>query len=608
MNRRSSFFRKVTYGVVIAMLLFPLSLLSAPATVDSKGGKLAQLRAENGLSQAGLGEIDPASETIKLATLGLRGLAVQFLWNNANHYKKVEDWTNLTATLEQLAKLQPNFVTFWKYQSWNLSYNVSVEFDDYHDRYYWVRRGIQFLEEGLGYNRDNPHLEWEHGWVLGQKIGRADEKVQYRRLFKADDEYHPADRPPADRDNWLVSKKGYLEAVRSVDELGKSLDKKSPAIFYSSAPKSQMNYAEAIEDEGLFDTAVAAWKTAQQDWREFGNLPIEHSTGKILVFNDQEYLTEEVERLSKELEGIVGGLREKVEAEAREKLTPEQKAVLEIPAAELTEKQSELYYEAQQALEVTPAKLAAKAAELEPSKAREAKEIAADLMEKETLVRFIKNYKDTTNYDYWALRTEFEQSTPAVAARTLLYRARRLFLEEADPVAAKALYEEAFERWADVFEEFPALTDQDGTTGDDVMVFVYEYQDVLEQLDEEIPEDFPLWDIIEKFDSDQKLQIPLREHLQRVHASGAATEASSDDASSEEAADEAAPAPATEENASDSESEAAMSEAQTSEVEVSNADSTEEGEAAESETDTESKPADDGTAPADDGSAPADSN
>jgi hypothetical protein len=552
MNRRSSFFRKVTYGVIIAMLLFPLSILSAPATVDSKGGKLAQLRAENGLSQAGLGEIDPASETIKLATLGLRGLAVQFLWNNANYYKKVEDWTNLTATLEQLAKLQPNFVTFWKYQSWNLSYNVSVEFDDYHDRYYWVRRGIQFLEQGLGYNRDNPHLEWEHGWVLGQKVGRADEKVQYRRLFKADDEYHPADRPPADRDNWLVSKKAYLEAVRSVDERGKSLDKKSPAIFYSSAPKSQMNYAEAIEDEGLFDTAVAAWKTAQQDWREFGNIPIEHSTGKVLVFNEQEFVNKEVERLTAQLEGIVGGLREKVEAEAREKLTPEQKAALEIPPAEQDEKQAQLYYEAQSALEVTPEKLAAKVAELEPSKAREAREVAAELMEKEVLARYIRNYKDTTNFDYWALRTEFEQSTAAVSARTLLYRARRLFLEEGDTVQAKELYQEAFARWADVFKEFPALTNQDGTTGDDVMVFVYEYQDVLEQLDEDIPEDFPLWDIIEKFDSEQKLQIPLREHLQRVRASGGAT----DDAT---AAEE--PAPSAEESQSEANESGSESEA-----------------------------------------------
>ena len=114
-------------------------------------------------------------------------MAVNLLWEKANYYKKVEDWTNLTATLEQLAKLQPNFITFWKFQAWNLTYNVSVEFDDYHDRYYYVRRGIQFLQEGEHYNTDNPQLLWDLGWFVGQKIGRADEYVQYRKLFKADD-------------------------------------------------------------------------------------------------------------------------------------------------------------------------------------------------------------------------------------------------------------------------------------------------------------------------------------------------------------------------------------------------------------------------------------
>ncbi len=117
-----------------------------PATTTKEGGKLAQLRKEYKLAQVNLGEVDPASETIKLATLGLRGVAVNLLWEKANYYKKVEDWTNLTATLEQLAKLQPNFITFWKFQAWNLTYNVSVEFDDYHDRYYYVRRGIEFLQ------------------------------------------------------------------------------------------------------------------------------------------------------------------------------------------------------------------------------------------------------------------------------------------------------------------------------------------------------------------------------------------------------------------------------------------------------------------------------
>ena len=87
---------------IIAALLLPLSWLSQPATTESDGGILAQVREENHLSQADLGEIDPTSETIKLATLGMRGVAANILWEKANEYKREEDWTNLSATLEQI--------------------------------------------------------------------------------------------------------------------------------------------------------------------------------------------------------------------------------------------------------------------------------------------------------------------------------------------------------------------------------------------------------------------------------------------------------------------------------------------------------------------------
>ena len=102
--------------VAIAVLLVPLSILAQPADSTSPGGHLARLRAKFGLSQANLGEIDPTSETMRLATLGLKNIAVTLLWDRANHYKKVEDWTNLSATLEQMTKLQPNFYSIWDFQ------------------------------------------------------------------------------------------------------------------------------------------------------------------------------------------------------------------------------------------------------------------------------------------------------------------------------------------------------------------------------------------------------------------------------------------------------------------------------------------------------------
>ena len=260
-------------GVAIAVLAVSAragSSVPATATDDGRQAGPAAQR-QHPLSQANLGEIDPASETIKLATLGLRGVAVNLLWEKANYYKKVEDWTNLTATLEQLAKLQPNFITFWKFQAWNLTYNVSVEFDDYRDRYYYVRRGIEFLQGRRAVQRRQSAAALGPGLVHrpedrpGGRARAVSPAVQGgRRLPSA-----PIARRD-ERDNWLVGKEWYLKAIDAVDNKGKSLGRKSPRDFYSSPAKSQMNYAEAIEEEGFFDKARRGWIKAQEEWEEFG--------------------------------------------------------------------------------------------------------------------------------------------------------------------------------------------------------------------------------------------------------------------------------------------------------------------------------------------------
>lgn len=126
MSQNLSFWRKVVYVGIITSLLVPLFLLGRPTTTSGPGGVLAQLRAKHNLSQANLGDIDPASESMKLATLGLRGVAANLLWSKANEYKKTEDWDALSATLNQITKLQPNFISVWEFQAHNLSYNVSA--------------------------------------------------------------------------------------------------------------------------------------------------------------------------------------------------------------------------------------------------------------------------------------------------------------------------------------------------------------------------------------------------------------------------------------------------------------------------------------------------
>ncbi len=478
------------------------------------------------------GEIDPASETIKLATLGLRGVAVNVLWNKANHYKKVEDWTSLTASLEQLAKLQPNFITFWKFQAWNLTYNVSVEFDDYKDRYYYVRRGIEFLTDGERYNEDNPVLLWDLGWFVGQKIGRADEHEQYRRLFKADDEFHPPDRTLEERDNWLVGKQWYLDAIDSVDVKGFSLGRKSPRDFYSSPAKSTMNYAEAIEKEGLFDKARRAWIRAGEEWRQFGNTVIEHSFGEKLQLGTQPQLEKEVADLTARFDAMLPGVRDMVLTEKRASLTDDERRILDMPENQRSPEDATKAYEINGKLEITERDVAQRIGREKPDKEKEALQLANLLERRKLVLQYTINYKRDANYDYWQTRCDFEQTDNAVAARRLMFEANNAF-KEADLVTAQKLYKEGFAKWRLVIDEFPSILDDEASTGEDILDYVKQYRKVLDQLDERLGDDFPLWEVIENFDVEQNFTDEIQERRQRQ---GGTTDAADDNASKESSA------------------------------------------------------------------------
>ncbi len=277
MNARTVLYRKVAYLGGIVLLLFPLFWLGRPEVKGPDGqleggGTLARMRHEMGLSPAELGEIDPASQTMKLATLGMRGVATWILWDRADDYRTKENWDKLAATLNTLRRLTPHYISVWEYQAWNVSYNVSKEFDYYEHRYLWVKRGIEYLMTGTRYNRHNPRLLWSLGWFTGHKIGRADEHAEFRQLFHDDTDFHNelnnyivvdnARGAEGKPDNWLAARLWYLRAV-DVDVAGVPVQwlrlnedkdsitnrKRSAVLFYHDPPKQLLNYAEAITEE-----------------------------------------------------------------------------------------------------------------------------------------------------------------------------------------------------------------------------------------------------------------------------------------------------------------------------------------------------------------------
>ncbi|MGB7324899.1 MAG: IRE (iron responsive element), partial [Rubripirellula sp.] len=288
MNRTTTLRRKLIYLVILVAMLIPLYLLGQPAGGKGDlGGELSEMRIKYNIAESDLGEISPASETMKLASLGLRGVAATLLWNKAHEYRVKHEWDRLKATLNNIALLQPHFDKVWEHQAHNLAYNVSTEFDDYRQRYEMVREGTEFLTRGVRQNRNAPRLIWYTGWFYGSKMGMSDEKAQFRRLFSDDEVLHeqllteniavdsPEARGPLGKpDNWLVGRLWLNRGYEMVDA-GVKIRRQTPINFYETGPKWRIQHAEAIEKEGILDErAQNAWEMAAEDWSSFGNRSI----------------------------------------------------------------------------------------------------------------------------------------------------------------------------------------------------------------------------------------------------------------------------------------------------------------------------------------------
>jgi hypothetical protein len=507
MNQRQRFIRKIAYACAIAALLLPLSWLSQPATQDgSKGGLLSRMRQEYSLSQADLGEIDPASETIKLATLGMRGVAANILWEKAHEYHKEEDWAGLSATLEQIARLQPNFVSVWVFQGWNLSYNISVEFDDYHDRYHWVIRGINFLKEGTQYNRDEPRLLTDIGWTIAHKIGRADEHVQFRRLFREDDEFNGS-LPLSQRDNWLVGREELLKAERIVAR-GTPLKGKSPLLFYSRPPMCLVNYAQTMEEEGTFgEVAKNAWKKAGDSWVEFSNRDLPTQYNVLVRLSEKEAYSKKAEEAKAELDRLTpSGLSDKIAAEKRASLSEEEREAYDTPAERRTKEQTNLAAAVGEKLMVRAIDIADRITGDDHAAAFKA---AEEGNQADAMARAIDIERDIVNYNFWMLKCQIEPDDDTLAARKAMFDGDRAF-SKGDLVACSAAYDEGIKLWRKTIDKYPSLL-KDTDITEDLMISIGHYRSILHQMDRQFPTPFVLQDVVDADALQKGPQLPAGE-------------------------------------------------------------------------------------------------
>jgi hypothetical protein len=298
--------RQLIYGLAIVLLF---------AAMYPYSEWLNRVKDERDLGEATLGRIDTGSFIMKLALIGgARGMVANWQWGRALELQREHEWDELSQTVNFITKLQPHFLAIWTFQSWNLAYNVSVEWDDPADKYEWIKQGIKFVREGVTKNQKSPDLLWDTAWTYYHKLGFADEAVILRKLVREDDDedfkLDPLElddrgtRVPR-HDNFQLAYGWFTRAVRLVDQgaerLGGGVREQEQALatdvqyvdrpvqhkgrpgdiaFRTMPAHAQTRYAAALEKASIKgypavfgDKARDEWEKARDEWVRFGSYP-----------------------------------------------------------------------------------------------------------------------------------------------------------------------------------------------------------------------------------------------------------------------------------------------------------------------------------------------
>ncbi|QDT37022.1 hypothetical protein [Stratiformator vulcanicus] len=298
MSHLTSQQRKLVYLVGIVLLLGPIITLGRlprrSEAAISGGGQLSSMRRQYELGETSLGDVDPSSSTMNLVLLGFRGIAVNQLWLQADKHKDHKNWGSLRAVVNSIIQLQPHFIEVWEHQGWNLAYNVSAAWDNVDDRFYWVKEGTKFTDEGAERNAKIPDLRSKVGEIISHKVGRADEWRQYRDFWVEDpdvDSYNggpDTELNPEGKDSYLVARDHHLRANDLEDETPQHI--MARPLFRSLPARQLLEYAAMHHKEGRFgDDAGRAWEDAFDEWtQEYGKTPFNYGIGEVWQEADEE--------------------------------------------------------------------------------------------------------------------------------------------------------------------------------------------------------------------------------------------------------------------------------------------------------------------------------
>jgi cell division septation protein DedD len=111
-------------------------------------------------------------------------------------------------------------------------------------------------------------------------------------------------------------------------------------------------------------------------------------------------------------------------------------------------------------------------------------------------VNTIDTYRDIVNYNYWWARCQAEPTDACLTAREKQYQAEQAY-KDTKLFDSKKLYEEAFDQWRIVLDNYPVLR-SNTIMADDLVDEINQYKKVLGKIPgTKFPEKFVLQDMID---------------------------------------------------------------------------------------------------------------
>ena len=171
---------KPTRWTSLLIILLALALFALAAwRLDS----LKQLRSEHDLDPADVHTEAQVAARLRIPTIGLsvfRSLAIDYLWIRADNLKQQGQYFDALHLARLICELQPQLPSVWKFQAWNMTYNISVAMPTAPERWNWVLAGIELLrDKGLRACPGQADLYRELAWYFHHKIGGVTDEYHW---------------------------------------------------------------------------------------------------------------------------------------------------------------------------------------------------------------------------------------------------------------------------------------------------------------------------------------------------------------------------------------------------------------------------------------------